>query len=291
MYTPTDIANRALLAMGEDLVLGDIEDGTKAAQPMLLAYRDSLRVLLRGAPWQFARRQVPLELLGDASGQTVGVGNLVPLPWRYEYAYPQDCLHLRFIPWSPTVPAAPPGNYAISSTVPMIQALGSASPAHMRLRPTRFLVTNDPNFPADPNSQWWLVEGSSPSGRKVICSNVANAQAVYTSMVVYPNMWDAMFLDAMVARLCAETILTVKKDKKLALEIRREQIAIAKEKLLQARIADGNESWSTADHVPDWISARREGGGLGRWSGANDLFDGASCSGWSSVSFSDGSAF
>ena len=33
--------------MGEDLVLGDIEDGTKPAQPMRVAYRDSWRVLLR----------------------------------------------------------------------------------------------------------------------------------------------------------------------------------------------------------------------------------------------------
>ena len=277
--------------MGEDIVLGDIEDGVKASQALLLAYRDSLRVLLRGAPWQFARKQVPLQLLADASGQTVGVGNLVPAPWRYEYAYPADCLHLRFVPWSPVMPATPPGNYAISATVPMIQALGSASPMNMRLRPTRFLVTSDPNYPADPNSQWWLIEGSSPTGSKVICSNVANAQAVYTCMVQYPNMWDAMFLDAMVARLCAETVLTIKrKDPKRALEFRREQIAIAKEKLLQARIADGNETWSTASHQPDWISVRREGGGIGRWSGAGDLFDDSAYSGWGSVSFCDGSA-
>ena len=289
MYTPTDVANRALLAMGEDIILGDIEDGTKPAQALLLAYRDSLRVLLRGAPWQFARRQVPLQLLGDATGMTQGVSSIVPMPWRYEYAYPIDCLHLRFVPWSPAAPAVPPGNYAISQTVPMIQALSQGGAAEMRLRPTRFLVTTDPNYPADPDSQWWLYEGASPAGRKVILSNVTGAQAVYTSMVDYPNMWDAMFLDAMVARLAAETVLTIKKkDPKLALAIRREQIAIAKDKLTVARVNDGNEMWATTDHMPDWLQFRREGGGMGR---GDDMFGGASVNSWVPVSFADGSAY
>src|ERR1700735_3093649 len=108
-----DVANQAIDACGlGDMAIGDLEEGTAQAQVLLRNYWTCLRALLRGANWSFARRQNPLQLIADASGQTEGVGKVVPHgQFQYEYAYPIDCAKVRFIPWQPFLaPGAPTGN-------------------------------------------------------------------------------------------------------------------------------------------------------------------------------------
>lgn len=295
MPSAADIVNRALDAIGRsDLVIGDLEEGTEAARPMLRQYGPCRRQLLRSARWDFARKQAPMTLLGDATGQTADVGTLVTVPWIYEYAYPIDCVAIRFIPANNQQPS--------ETDPPIMTGLGLPVQTWQRLIPARFLVGLDYNYPVvtgtpaswEEYPQWWNTSGEGPQQRTVVLTNIQNAMAVYTCDVIYPSQWDALFEEAMVAMLAQKCALTLAKDRKEALALRRDQIAICKDAIKQARIADGNEGNYSNDIPVDWMRARNAGGGWGQGGpgggyGGGDL--GVLGYGWSSISFGDGTAF
>jgi hypothetical protein len=290
--TPTDVAQQALDAAGCDTVIGDLEEGSREAQVCLRAYRQCLMQLLRGAHWDFARAQVPMALLADATRQTPNVPTVVPVPWLYEYQYPIDCMKVRFVPWNPqnNVPIppgniVPPNNQSPLTTAPLPVLTGA------RLRPSRFLVSNDPNYPPPLGGVTWETQGISPAGRTVILSNVPQAMLIYTQLILYPSQWDSLFRAALVAYLAAEVALPLdkSKDKRVGMALRRENYAIVKSKLEQARVSNGNESWSSSDFATDWIRARRVGWGSGDWGagyGEPGILGGGwdYCGGWDSGS-------
>lgn len=302
MYMPTDLANLALDKIGHKPAISDLEDGTWAAQVCLRAYRECLSQLLRGAHWQFARKQAPLTLLADASGQTPNVGTLVVRNFRYEYALPTDCCRLIYIPYRN--PAAMGRNYAIPA-VPINPALaaGNQNQHGGRPRPSRFLVARDHNYLPTLGQISWEIQGVSPQGRTVILSDVQQAEAVYTSMVLYPSEFDALFRSAFVAYLASEIAVPLAADtpqgKQLAMKEREAQISIVKAKLMEARIVDGNETWSSTQSLPDWLAFRRNGGGFygrygGNFGGGGDCGDGGEgmeYNGWGNVYFSNGSSY
>ena len=76
----------------------------------------------------------------------------------------------------------------------------------------------------------------------------------------------------------------------MGLALRREQIAIVKQRLEAARISDGNEGWFTTSHMAEWTKARFTGGPWGAGYGIEGG-DGYEWCGWSAVSFADGSAY
>lgn len=296
MNLPADVANQALDAAGVDFTIGDLQEGTKPAQVMLRAYGQCLRQLLRAAHWDFARVQLPLVLLGDRSGNTPNVSTMVPEPWYYAYQYPIDCMKLRFIPWNYTqIPGTPAGNIAIPTTVPLTTGTGAPSYVGRRLRPSRFLIGNDPNYPAPDASAWWETQGQSPVGSTIVMSNVKDATAVYTRFLPYPSTWDALFRAAMVAFLASEIALPLTKDKKLGMTLRKENIEIAKAKIKEARVIDGNEGFYSSDIRVDWMQTRRVGGWGSRsnWGGGGGWDDGAGYlfNSWDSCGFADGSAY
>ena len=132
MTMPANIVNQALDAIGVSTVIGDIEEGSREAQVALRAYGQCLRQLLRAVHWNFARRQAPMLLLGDATGQTVGVGTTVQYPWTYCYALPQDCVKARIVPLNST---------AATPTISIMAGLSSQVPPNVgRLIPSRFIV-------------------------------------------------------------------------------------------------------------------------------------------------------
>jgi len=271
MY-PTSVANQALDAAGVDVTIGDLEEGTREAQVCLRAYRQCLQQLLRVAHWDFARKTAPLVLLADATGNTLSVGTVVPIPWIYEYEYPIDCMKARYVPWNPVQSTGtPPGNISISTTVPLTTGFSSTAYIGQRVRPARFLVATDFNYPAQQGAVTWEVQGVSPQGRTVILTNVPNAQLVYTSLVLYPSVWDSLFRAAMVSYLAAEIALPLAKDKKLGLALRTQNMAIARQKVTEARVANGNEGWSNSDISVDWMRARNSGYG---WRGQGGDGDG-----------------
>ena len=287
--TPTDIGNLALDAAGIDFTMGDIEEGTEPAKKTLRAYGKCMRDLLRAVHWDFARRQSDLQMLADATGQTPGVGTLVIAPWIYCYRYPIDCMKARFLPRNYLNPSTQvPGNI----TPPNAQApltTGTAQPPlgyGMRLIPAPFLLAFDPNYPVDPNSNWLQLQGETPAGSVVILTNVNQAQLVYTALMTYPSAWDALFRSAMIAYLASEIAMPLAKDKKFGLQMRKEQMEIARGKVAEARVANGNESGfpQTIDHLPDFMRTRFIGSsglsssgfgpGCGIWGSGGWGFDG-----------------
>jgi hypothetical protein len=292
-YEPTDVANQSLDAAGVDYTLGNLEDGSRPAQVTLRAYRTCLRQLLRACHWDFARKTSPLVLLADATTNTPNVGTLVPVPWIYSYAYPIDCVKARYIPWNQASqnPGFPAGNITPSSpTAPLMTGIGQPAMTGQRIIPARFLITTDANnMPPTPG---YDTPGISPATRTVVLTNVQNAQLVYTCEQVYPSIWDELFRAAFVAYLASEIAFPLAKDKKMGLSIRNEQIKIAKDKITQARIADGNEGWFSSDIKVDWMQTRRVGGGnyWNNGSGGGGS-PGISWGGYDSASFADGSAF
>lgn len=283
MSSVADIVNRALDAAGSVETVGDIEDGTNVAEVARRHYMPTLRQLSRAAHWNCLRKQAPLLLLADATGQTQNVGSVVPAPWTYEYALPTDCMKARFVPQNGGYLAgqAPAGNIAIPAT-PLMPGLGQPPVNGLKLIPTRFLVGTDSNYPVqvNPNApqdqQPWNndVQGVSPTDRTVVLSNVKAATLVYTGLLVYPTLWDSLFEEAFVAALAAAMALPLSKaDKKLGLAMRQQNIAIAVQKVTEARVRDGDEGFFNSDSTASWIKVRR--GGWWNWN-------------WSALGFADG---
>lgn len=289
--TPTDVAQQALDAAGIEYTLGDIEDGSRQAQVTLRAYRQCLMQLLRAVHWDFCRKQAPLTLLADSTGQTENVGSVVPYPWIYEYAYPTDCMKARFIPWWPSQTTGMPSNNIQIGTQPLMTGIGQPIYGN-RIRPARFLISTDYNYPVPGGNNWWEVQGVSPQGRTVVLTNVQNAELVYSSLVLYPNMWDPQFRAAFVAYLASEIALPLSQDKKFGLQLRAQNIAVAKEKIMQARITDGNEGMFSSNIRVDWMNFRNSGGPSDVWWGADGGGGpGYSWLGYDACSFPDSSSF
>lgn len=290
----TDVANQALDAAGIDFTLGDIEEGTRPAQVLLRAYGQCRKQLLRAAHWNFSRKQAPMVLLADSTGQTPDVGSLVPDPWRFEYEYPIDCLKARFVPWNNLVQGTgvPTNNIQPANpSAPLMGGSGQQPPNRWRLQPAPFLEATDFNYPPTSGQITWQVQGVSPQGRTVILTNVQQAELVYTSDMLYPSVWDPQFRAALVAYIASEVALPLAKDKKFGMQMRAENIRIAQQKITAARISDGNEGHYSSDISVDWMQARNSGGAwndgtAGGWSGPGVLGYG-----WDTAGFSNGSAY
>lgn len=261
-FTPTMIVNQALGAAGIDFVIGDIEEGTRAAQIALQHYNLCRQQLLRAAHWDWARKEAFLHLVADASGQTAGNNTLVPAGFIYAYAWPSDCMKVRYIPanwWGQNAPVPTDNIVPSNSSSPLMTNMGAPPWAGQRIVPTRFLISSTPNYIPDGASN--AQPGVSPIGQTIICSNLQFARCVYTFDGSYPNLWDSLFRDAMVAYLAAQLALPLAKDKRVGLEMRRQNIEIAKQKVSNARATNGNETWASSDLSVDWMRFRQGGAG------------------------------
>lgn len=299
MEAPEDIWNEALDLIGyAGPPIGSFQaDGSHAANVGVRQYLPALRLLLRGAPWNFARKATSLTLLQDASGNTPGVGTSTPVPFIYEYQFPNDGVKVRFVTWNSQQinGGVPAGNIGISPLPMFPVPLMAPSPARLAL--ARFAVGFDDSLPiviGDPTAlgsptppDWSQAEGEGPLSQKVVLCNVppnsatgAGAMCVYTKLTLVPETWDPAFREAFVKLLAARgavPVLTRQDPKLRALAIgqAREFSQEAKVAVLAARAMDNNEGFTSLDHVPDWIRART--GGYGR-SGAWGL--GSGSDGW-----------
>lgn len=306
MSTPASVVNRALDAIGRsDLVVGELGEGTEGAKPALRAYGPALRQLLRAAHWGFARKQVPMGLLADATGQTAGVGTAVIAPWTYEYTYPPDCLKARFLPWNSN-PVQPNPPIVTNITSPALNAV--------RLVPAPFLIALDNNYPVDEGCyiswpdvpDWANTPGQGPTQRTVILTNVPPQpqgsaatifpSLVYTALVVYPSQWDPLFEEALVQYLAQKLAMPLIDDKKFARAVRDDATKAAKGMITEARAVNANESGApqTISRMAEWMRARNAGAGNWWGNGGSDLGlsgPGMLWGGWDALGFADGSVF
>lgn len=190
---------------------------SKEANQCRIYYESCRDAVLQAVRWNFARKQLALALLADAT-----TGAKVPVPWIYMYAYPQDCIQGRYM--MPLFDALP-GTVGGVPAVPVFMG-----------PPVKYVVSNE--------------KDTSNADIKVILTNQNQAQFVYTKKVTDPNLFDAQFVEALVMTLAAKLIrpLTGKSPK--------DMIEAAKGLIIVAGASNGNEGLAKQDVTPDWIRAR-----------------------------------
>ncbi len=262
LQPPATIINQALDRLGKaEKIIGDISDGTPIAETARRNYGQILRQLLRTAHWGFARYQIALTLLGDSTGQTTNVSTNVEQPWTYAYAWPTDGVAGR---WMPLTTNAAPQN---SSNTPLVTNAGGIPP--IPLLPARFLISSSSFYPINIGVQPWdqqpdlqRTEGLGPINRKIILTDQQNALFVYTRLVTVIEEWDDAFREAMVATMAYILTPVAVDDPKERMELRKTMLAISKNVIADARVANGNDAGfpQSTDHMPAWITARNGGG-------------------------------
>lgn len=198
--TVEGLVNIALDRIGWPESIANIYEGTRQARIALRAYGEARDALLREADWGFPRRDAVLTLVKSAPAGGYNPGAPwspflnPPLPYRFEYAYPDDCL--------------------------MVRALRSMSPYAAQFipafapRPVVFEIANDPYgsgtpLLADDGKQLYADDGVTPlyvdgtqfiPGRVILCQ-ASYAVATYCGQIQDPSQWDIGFVEAMIDEL------------------------------------------------------------------------------------------
>lgn len=173
-YSQVQICNFALASIGTRSTISSLTEGSAEANQCALHYDVALEATLRGAHWNFARKQVTLALIADATqGQTV------PQPWLYEYALPANCLLARFV-------------------LPQMAAMGLPVP-NVQPRPVPFIIASD--------------QDENGNDITVLLTNEPNAQLVYTGRMSNPAVYDPSFVDAFAPVLGSKLAIPLTGDK------------------------------------------------------------------------------
>lgn len=239
MTSQVDIANISLGLIGARTNIQNFDQSTPEANAVSLLYDVKFQSLARAANWNCLRRQAPLTLLKAAAFTPEGMNQMLPappVPWAYEYAIPSDCLRARLVvPWDLPQQSATNPPLMTNSPPPLPTNFG-------RRQAIKFVVSTD----TDENNT--LV--------KVLLTNKPQAQLVYTSNVQDPDLWDSQFIDAFTNTLAAFLVNPLGRNSALM----RDVMATANGLIAQARISDGDEGITSADHIPDWMRSRAASG-------------------------------
>ena len=260
MTTAVDLCNLSLDQISARAVISGINPPSPpnnlAAQVASRTYQLQADAVFRAAHWNSARKQVKLTLLKAAIGtpeNSSGALPQPPIPWRYEYAYPPDCLLVRFVIPRPNLPQ---GNAPVMTNV--------------GLNYVPRIYTSLPFVPA-------IDTDANGNQVKVILTQACQAEAVYTARILDVDLWDSSLQNAVVGACAAWFCSPLNgDDKKKALAIQ-----MAANLITAARVSDGNESITSSDSIPDWMVVRDAGSGWGGWAIPGGGYMGA-WQGWSS---------
>lgn len=238
------LCNRSLLAIGGKQQISSLTEPSTPAQACNTLFTPTFEALARAAYWNCLRKQVTLTLLQAAAGTPENPnGTSIPLPpnpWLYAYQVPSDSLACRWL-----VRSIPPqGNNPIS---PAMQPAYTAVPQQQ----IRFQVATATDVSGNP--------------LQIILTNQPQAQLVYTVNLPNPQLWDSEFQAAFVASLAAYLVPALAMNKTL-LDM---QVKLAERMIAQARVRDGNEGFTSQDHIPDYIVDRNLGGGWSAYGTGN----------------------
>lgn len=228
-----------------------------AAQVASRTYQIQADAVFRAAHWNSARRQKTLTLLKAAAGTSANPDGTLPtppLPFRYEYAWPNDCLKFRFLFPQPDLATATSPQIMTNTGVSCYPLVNTAVP---------YVVDID--------------DDAQGNQIKVLLTNAMNATGVYTARIDNVDLWDPALQNAVIGALAAWFVSPISgDDKKLALHVQ-----LAASLINAARISDGNETIQAQDAIPDWMQIRDSGGGWGFGATNNSGWIGAGCvSGW-----------
>ena len=167
MTAPVDLCNLALDQIVARASIAGINPpnppASLAAQVASRTYQLQADAVFRAAHWNSARVQNALTLLKAALGtpeNPSGALPVPPIPWRYEYAYPNDCLLVRFVMPTPNLPGA--------GQAPLMTNTG--------INFVPWVCTSLPFVPA-------VDTDANGNQVKVILTQACKAQAVYTCLL------------------------------------------------------------------------------------------------------------
>lgn len=239
------IINQSLLAIGSQAQVSSLNEGSAQANAASTLFTPRFQALARSAPWNCLRKEATLTLIAAAQGTPENPQGTTlpfpPVPWLYQYLLPPDCLQVRWIVPSLSVPNA---------GVPIF-SVNTGSPTWL---PNQGQIPYAVSLGVDANN----------NTINVILTNQSQAMAVYTADQPNPQFWDSLFEQAMVASLAAWFVPALS----LNMPLMQSQITIAERLVEQARVRDGNEGVTSMDHLPDWMRARQgASGAYWKWGG------------------------
>lgn len=266
MTSPVDLCNMALDQISARTSITGINPATPpnnlAAQVASRTYQTQVDAVFRAAHWDCARLQGEFTLLKAARGTPENPSGALPeppVPWRYEYAYPSDCLKVRFVIPRPDLPAG---------SAPLMTNIGVVCQP--------LVNTGMPFVPA-------IDRDAAGNQIKVVLTNACRAQGVYTGRIANPDLWDPALQNAIIGALGAWFCPPLSGSD----EKRKLQISVAAGLIQQARISDGNEGITSMDHIPDWMQIRETSGAF--W--GFGLNGGGWMAGWDSWGSPDGVSY
>ena len=213
------LCNLALDAAMARSNIAAIGENSAEGQACARHYEQSKEAVLRCAHWSFARKQGNLSLLLDA---TITPPQAVPQPWLFEYAYPSDCLLARMAMPQLVNPQGTPVSTGLNP----------------RMHATRFVVAQD--------------NDTTGNAIPVILSNTPQAQLVYTTRVMNPNLFDSMFVEMLTTYLGAKLARVLSGNEQRAQSLFQQAQAIEK----RAQSMNGDEGLTIIDSMPDWMRVR-----------------------------------
>lgn len=235
MASEVAICNRALAAIGSQSSISSLTEGTPEANACALIFADTRDEVQNMAFWNFCRKTATLGLIKSApgtltnpTGAAVWSSAYPSPPWLYEYAYPSDCLQMRFI-----VPQLDNDALSIpifsSSQVSYNSGFGP---------PVPFLAAVD--------------DDSNGNQINVILTNQYQAIGVYTRRIINTQIFSQQFTEALVCALGAKLAMPLTGDKTLV----NNMYKLANDKISDARASDGNEGLTMITQEAEWLMAR-----------------------------------
>lgn len=238
MSSEVDVCNLALANIGTRSTIAALTEDSNEARACNLWYATTRDEVTGMAFWNFARKTVNLSLIKSAPGTptnpsatgTAWTPDWPAPPWLYEYAYPSDCIQMRFL--SPQITTGVDG-------VPIFGPNVITSPPNWGGAAVRWLAATD-------------EVGTPAAQTNVVLTNQYQAIGVYTVRTTNTNLFSAQFVTALAAALGAKIAMQLTGDKQLA----KGMYELANATILQARVTDGNEGLTFQDTMPDWIVSR-----------------------------------
>ncbi|HSW00023.1 MAG TPA: hypothetical protein VLI39_07615 [Sedimentisphaerales bacterium] len=213
MASVVDLCNLALSHLGAYAIQA-LSDAVKEAKECNRLYPFARDASLRDFDWNFASAR---KVLAESAETVTG--------WAYVYAYPSDCIAARQIidvtDGSVYAEWEEGGNVSVRVSGPQGK------------------------LPFD------VVLNSTKSGR-LICTNIEAAELRYTAQVTDPNLFDALFTDALSWRLASELAQPLRGDLRLAQSLFQMYLA----KLARARSENANEMHMDPQDTSSFVEAR-----------------------------------
>jgi hypothetical protein len=235
------IWNRSLGGIGARSSVQSQNENSPQANACNLYYQSTFESIARTALWNCLLKQQKLTLVAAAAGTPENPQGttlpLPPVPWRYAYLLPADCLYVRQLLPPPILPQP------TTNGVPMFPP---------ELAPLTYGSGRRVYIPYQVSS--WANSLNQP--QQVILTDLRDALCNYTTNQPNPQQWDSLFQTAMVASLGVFLASSLTGDKALV----NMQVKIAEQAIAQARTRDATEEPNSQDREAEWIAARNGSG-------------------------------